>query len=231
MRSAPNSVCRRCCACWRPNGRSPAWCSVRPASSASNCSNCSMATGSAPWPCTAIWNSVNGIRYWPCSPTRAAACWWPPTWPPVAAVINAELSPDPAVHTHRIGRSGRAGQPGLALSLVTPAEQGRARRIEEALGEPLNWASLDRLPEHLDKPLLPPMRTLAVAGGRKDKVRPGDLLGALTGEAGLPGDAIGKISISDFQALVAVRWDLAQIALERLEQGKIKGRRFKVRLL
>ncbi|MGN5518192.1 ATP-dependent RNA helicase DbpA [Halopseudomonas sp. Lyrl_26] len=149
----------------------------------------------------------------------------------VAAVINAELSPDPAVHTHRIGRSGRAGQPGLALSLVTPAERGRARRIEEALGEPLNWASLDRLPEHLDKPLLPPMRTLAVAGGRKDKVRPGDLLGALTGEAGLPGDAIGKISISDFQALVAVRWDLAQTALERLEQGKIKGRRFKVRLL
>ena len=149
----------------------------------------------------------------------------------VAAVINAELSPDPAVHTHRIGRSGRAGQPGLALSLVTPAEQGRARRIEEALGEPLNWASLDRLPERLDKPLLPPMRTLAVAGGRKDKVRPGDLLGALTGEAGLPGDAIGKISISDFQALVAVRWDLAQTALERLEQGKIKGRRFKVRLL
>ncbi|HIZ51803.1 MAG TPA: ATP-dependent RNA helicase DbpA [Candidatus Pseudomonas excrementavium] len=149
----------------------------------------------------------------------------------VAAVINAELSPDPAVHTHRIGRSGRAGQPGLALSLVAPAEQGRARSIEQQLGEPLPWCELDQLPERLDKPLLAPMRTLAVAGGRKDKVRPGDLLGALTGEAGLPGDAIGKISISDFQALVAVRWDLAKTALERLEEGKIKGRRFKVRLL
>jgi len=149
----------------------------------------------------------------------------------VAAVINAELSPDPAVHTHRIGRSGRAGQAGLALSLVTPAEQGRARRIEEALGEPLVWHSVDKLPDRLDTPLLAPMRTLAVAGGRKDKVRPGDLLGALTGEAGLPGDAIGKISISDFQALVAVRWDLADTALERLESGKIKGRKFKVRLL
>ncbi len=63
----------------------------------------------------------------------------------VAAVINAELSPDPAVHTHRIGRSGRAGQTGLALSLVTPSEQGRARRIEEALGQPLAWHSLDKL--------------------------------------------------------------------------------------
>ena len=149
----------------------------------------------------------------------------------VAAVINAELSPDPAVHTHRIGRSGRAGQPGLALSLVAPAEQGRARSIEQQLGQPLHWHDLDQLPERLDKPLLPPMRTLTIGGGRKDKMRPGDLLGALTGEAGLPGDAIGKISISDFQALVAVRWDMANTALERLEEGKIKGRRFKVRLL
>lgn len=148
----------------------------------------------------------------------------------VAAVINVELSPDPAVHTHRIGRSGRAGQPGLALNLVAPGEIGRVRAIEEHFGT-LNWQPLDRLPDHLDKPLLPPMRTIAVAGGRKDKVRPGDLLGALTGEAGLPGDAIGKISISDFQALVAVRWDLAETALERLENGRIKGRKFKVRLL
>ncbi len=149
----------------------------------------------------------------------------------VAAVINVELSPDPAVHTHRIGRSGRAGQPGLALSLVAPRELGRARAIEEQLGAPLDWQALERLPDYLDSPLLAPMRTLAIAGGRKDKVRPGDLLGALTGEAGLPADAIGKISISDFQALVAIRWDLAKTALQSLEAGKIKGRRFKVRLL
>ncbi|PAU88272.1 ATP-dependent RNA helicase DbpA [Pseudomonas sp. WN033] len=149
----------------------------------------------------------------------------------VAAVINVELSPDPAVHTHRIGRSGRAGQPGLALSLVAPRELGRARAIEEQLGAPLDWQPLERLPDYLDSPLLAPMRTLAIAGGRKDKVRPGDLLGALTGEAGLPADAIGKISISDFQALVAIRWDLAKTALQSLEAGKIKGRRFKVRLL
>ena len=149
----------------------------------------------------------------------------------VAAVINIELSPDPAIHTHRIGRSGRAGQPGLAISLVAPAEQGRARSIETNLGKPLEWHALDKLPERLDSPLLAPMRTIAIGGGRKEKVRPGDLLGALTGEAGLPGEAIGKISISDFQALVAIRWDLANVALQRLEEGKIKGRRFKVRLL
>lgn len=149
----------------------------------------------------------------------------------VAAVINVELSPDPAVHTHRIGRSGRAGQPGLALSLVAPSEQGRAAALEAQRGTPLRWQPLDKLPERLDSPLLPPMRTLAVAGGRKDKLRPGDLVGALTGEAGLPSDAIGKIAVSDFQALVAVRWDVARDALQRLEDGRIKGRKFKVRLV
>ncbi|GGD06721.1 ATP-dependent RNA helicase DbpA [Halopseudomonas salina] len=149
----------------------------------------------------------------------------------VAAVINVELSPDPAVHTHRIGRSGRAGEPGLALSLVAPSEGGRANAIEAARGQPLEWHPIAQLPAGLDTPLIAPMRTLAVAGGRKDKVRPGDLLGALTGDAGLPADAIGKISITDYQALVAVKRDLAPTAHQRLEQGKIKGRRFKIRLL
>lgn len=149
----------------------------------------------------------------------------------VAAVINVELSPDPALHTHRIGRSGRAGEPGLALSLVAPAEGGRASSIEVAQGTPLAWHDLTSLPATLEQPLVAPMRTVAVAGGRKDKVRPGDLLGALTGEAGLPADAIGKISITDYQALVAIRRDLAPVAQQRLEQGKIKGRRFKIRLL
>ncbi len=149
----------------------------------------------------------------------------------VAAVINVELSPDPAVHTHRIGRSGRAGEPGLALSLVAPSEGGRANAIETAIGCPLDWHPLSKLPAGMDTPLIAPMRTLAIAGGRKDKVRPGDLLGALTGEAGLPAEAIGKISITDYQALVAIKRDMAPVAFQRLEQGKIKGRRFKVRLL
>ena len=92
----------------------------------------------------------------------------------VAAVINVELAADPAAHVHRIGRSGRAGQPGLALSLVAPRELKRLRPIEEAYGE-LNWQDIERLPERPDRPLIAPMRTLAVAGGRKDKLRPGDL--------------------------------------------------------
>ncbi|MFV9531726.1 helicase-related protein [Pseudomonas aeruginosa] len=145
-------------------------------------------------------------------------------------VINVELARDPEVHIHRIGRSGRAGEKGLALSLVAPAEASRAQAIEDLQKQPLAWYALGQL-KASPEPLLPPMSTLCIAGGRKDKVRPGDLLGALTGDAGLPGSAVGKIAIFDFQAFVAIERGLAHQALKRLSEGKIKGRSFKVRLL
>ncbi|WP_145139293.1 ATP-dependent RNA helicase DbpA [Pseudomonas duriflava] len=149
----------------------------------------------------------------------------------LGAVINVELSRDTDIHIHRIGRSGRAGEKGLALSLVAPAEAGRAQAIEDKQQAPLNWQPLNSLVPSDTSPLIPPMVTLCIAGGRKEKVRPGDILGALTGEAGLPGAKIGKIAIHDYQAYVAVERDIAKQALKRLSEGKIKGRSFKVRLL
>ncbi len=146
------------------------------------------------------------------------------------AVINVELSRDPQIHIHRIGRSGRAGEKGLALSLVTPAESNRAQAIEELQQQPLNWQSLDALKSNYD-PLLPPMHSLCISAGRKDKVRPGDILGALTGEAGIASDQVGRIAIFDHHAFVAVARDSARKALHQLSEGKIKGRRLKVRML
>jgi ATP-independent RNA helicase DbpA len=147
------------------------------------------------------------------------------------AVINVELSRDADIHIHRIGRSGRAGETGMAFSLVAPAEAGRAQAIEDKQKAPLNWQSIDTLT--LDNPaaLVPPMVTLCIAGGRKEKVRPGDILGALTGEAGISNDKVGKITIQDYQAYVAIERDTARQALKQLSEGKIKGRSFKVRML
>ena len=147
------------------------------------------------------------------------------------AVINLELPRDPAVHVHRIGRSGRAGAKGLALSLVAPSEASRASAIEALQQAPLSWANLDKLKPLADERLLPPMTTLCINGGRKDKLRPGDLLGALTGEGGLPGTAIGKIALYDFNAYVAVEREQAKAALQRLSERKVKGRHFKARIL
>ncbi|MFG0755900.1 ATP-dependent RNA helicase DbpA [Pseudomonas sp. TYF_14] len=146
-------------------------------------------------------------------------------------VINVELARDAEIHVHRVGRTGRAGEKGVAVSLVAPAEGHRAQAIEALQNSPLRWDQLDSLKNKGGEPLLPVMTTLCIAAGRKDKLRPGDILGALTGDAGIPGKQVGKIAIFDFQAFVAVERALAKQAMQRLNSGKIKGRALKVRIL
>lgn len=146
----------------------------------------------------------------------------------LAAVINVELAFEADVHIHRIGRTGRAGQSGLALSLCAPAEASRALAIEQALQRPLLWRDLPPATASRAVPL-PGRVTLNIAGGRRDKLRPGDILGALTGEGGIAGAMIGKIDIFDNQAYVAVDRSVADQALRALSQGRIKGRIFKAR--
>jgi ATP-independent RNA helicase DbpA len=143
----------------------------------------------------------------------------------LSAVVSWELPPDPDVHLHRIGRTGRAGEKGLSLALVAPREIGRAAAVEDRTGVAATWAAL---PAITGTPAPAPMTTLAIDGGRQDKLRPGDLLGALTGDVGLPGDAIGKIDIVARRAYIAVRRDRAEAALRGLRAGKIKGRTFRV---
>ncbi|WP_313710548.1 ATP-dependent RNA helicase DbpA [Pseudomonas sp.] len=145
-------------------------------------------------------------------------------------VINVELARDAEIHVHRVGRTGRAGEKGVAVSLVAPAEGHRAQAIEDLQKSPLRWDQLDSL-KNKGEPLLPLMSTLCIAAGRKDKLRPGDILGALTGDAGIPGKQVGKIAIFDFQAFVAVERPLAKQAMQRLNSGKIKGRSLKVRII
>ncbi len=146
-------------------------------------------------------------------------------------VINVELARDSEIHIHRVGRTGRAGEKGLAMSLVAPAEAHRAQAIETLQRAPLNWHPLSSLKHQGGAPLQPPMITLCIGAGRKDKLRPGDILGALTGEAGIPGAQVGKIAIFDFQAYVAVERVVAMQALKCLTEGKIKGRSLRVRTL
>ena len=146
-------------------------------------------------------------------------------------VINVELARDAEIHIHRVGRTGRAGAKGLAVSLVAPPEAHRAQAIETLQKAPLAWHPLSSLKARSGEPLQPPMVTLCIAAGRKDKVRPGDILGALTGEAGIPGTQVGKIALFDHQAYVAVERSVAKQALKRLGEGKIKGRSIRVRTL
>ena len=148
----------------------------------------------------------------------------------LGAVINYELTYDPEVHVHRIGRTGRAGQQGLALSLYQPNEAQRVNLIEEYQQAPMPLGDLDTIGRDI-KPIAPQMVTLSIDAGRKTKVRAGDILGALTGEGGIAGSDVGKIQISEQYSYVAVKRQVASAALKRLQEGKIKGRTYRARKL
>ena len=149
----------------------------------------------------------------------------------IGAVVNFELPTDADTWLHRIGRTGRAGRAGLALSLVADKERGRAALIEERQGNAIPYqriAPLEGKPRGVPQAA---MATLRIDAGRSDKLRPGDIVGALTGEAGLHKDAIGKIDVFATRSYVAVARKQAPGALEKLRAGKIKGRRLRVQLL
>ncbi|MDI3360260.1 ATP-dependent RNA helicase DbpA [Lelliottia wanjuensis] len=144
-------------------------------------------------------------------------------------VVNYELAWDPEVHVHRIGRTARAGNSGLAISLCAPEEAQRANILSEMLQLKLNW--MPALGSIAIAPLAAEMATLCIDGGKKAKMRPGDVLGALTGDIGLDGADIGKIAVHPAHVYVAVRQKVANKAWKQLQGGKIKGKTCKVRLL
>ena len=148
------------------------------------------------------------------------------------AVINVDITPDPEVHTHRVGRTGRADGDGWAFSLASLDEMGSVGRIDAMQGTESQWHPLSELIAPADaEPLQPPMITLQILGGRKEKIRPGDVLGALTKDLGLPGSQIGKINVNEFSTYVAVERSVADQALRGLNSGKVKGKSVKVRRL
>jgi ATP-independent RNA helicase DbpA len=164
----------------------------------------------------------------------------------LAAVINFEMPHDMETYVHRIGRTGRAGNSGYAITLALPTEQHKIAAAREFLKldvpcEPLEWADSASI-----EALKADQATLCIAAGRKDKLRAGDILGALTGGSdgkagsggphgkggqGLDGKAVGKIDVMDYEAYVSVDRNDVQWAFARLSENKIKGQKHKVRIL
>ena len=151
------------------------------------------------------------------------------------AVVNVDVTPDPEIYIHRIGRTGRADEDGWAFSLCSPRDRRRVDTIARLTGSEPEWHTLGSLQSGNDEPLVPPMVTLQMLGGRKDKIRPGDVLGALTAEA--PGarnftrEQIGKITVTDQSTYIAVVREIAGEAVRKLATGKVKGKAVKVRVV
>lgn len=144
------------------------------------------------------------------------------------AVINYHIANDPEVHIHRIGRTGRAGNKGKAYSLYSEDEFHKVALLAGdfdpvTIGESLPSDSvLDRAA------ITASMATLHIDGGKKQKIRAGDILGALTGKNGIAGNQVGKIDIFDRSSYVAVGREVLPVALDKLSKGKLKGKSFRV---
>jgi len=146
-------------------------------------------------------------------------------------VINYHIARDTEVYIHRIGRTGRAGNKGVACSLFSDKESYKIALLGDYLDRLIKG---EALPSHTllnASPVDSRMATILIDGGKKQKVRPGDILGALTGKKGIVGKQVGKIQIFDNRAYVAVDKDIARVALKKLNDGKLKGRSFRVRLM
>ena len=151
--------------------------------------------------------------------------------PSLPLVLISELSHDPESHLHRIGRTGRAGEEGLALSIVEgPREQERLETIEEHLGYRIALGADPKRAGNLGF-LQPPNQTILILSGRKDKLRKADVLGSLIKDGGIPADAIGQIDLMPKVCAVAIQKDYAHQATQFLRTGRVKNKRVRVQVL
>jgi len=149
----------------------------------------------------------------------------------LSAVINVDVTPDSEIHIHRIGRTGRGDAEGLALNLVSMDEMVFVAKIEQLQERASEWFPVDELTPAEGGPLLPPMSTIQIIGGRKEKIRAGDVMGAMCADFGYARDQIGKISVNDFSTYVAVDRRIAAAACDKLNNGRVKGKSVRARVL
>ena len=149
----------------------------------------------------------------------------------VDAVFNYQLAHDADTHTHRIGRTGRAGQSGMALSLFTASDAAKLIPLEDGLGIKIDASELPAVDMAIQTPAKPLMATLQLDGGKKHKIRAGDIVGALTASKQLTNDDLGKIQLHDIWSFVAVKRSKLKLALQLIQQGKIKGKSIRARAL
>jgi len=146
-------------------------------------------------------------------------------------VVNFHLARELEVYVHRIGRTGRAGEKGTAYSLYNKQEEFRLEQLSAFLKQENTIGELPPIAQRDQSPMRSPMSTIRIEGGKKQKLRPGDIVGALTKHKDISGNQLGKIQVSDNWAYVAIERDVAKAGLNTLNTGKLKGKSFRARLV
>lgn len=145
----------------------------------------------------------------------------------IQMVINYDMAKDEDIHTHRIGRTARAGSDGLAISLCTKEEEYKISAIKDRNNE-ISIEDSQKIIDDFSFEIDSEFRTIFINAGKKQKIRAGDILGVLTAGIGLKKEDIGKIDILDFCSYVAVKKELKKFVLNELNDKKIKGKYYKV---
>ena len=149
----------------------------------------------------------------------------------IECVINYTVSEEPETHIHRIGRTARAGAKGTAITLVGDEEEHFLRKIEVLQESDIEMKGAQALRFHKNRIVLPDFTCISLGAGKKQKLRPGDLVGALTKDAGIPGDDVGKIAVQNSMSFVALKTRSVKRAMALFRDGKIKGKRVRARKL
>ena len=146
-------------------------------------------------------------------------------------VVNYELPAEAETYIHRMGRTGRAGLGGLAVSLVLPNEEYRFKRIMKLLEVSIEIKDIPAQKREAEFKLYPPNTTLFINSGRKHKISAGDFVGALTATREIVGESLGKINILENMSYIAIKNNASKAALKILSETKIKGRKIRAKKL
>lgn len=165
----------------------------------------------------------------------------------ITHVVNYDFPSKKETYVHRIGRTGRNGKCGTAISLVTEEDKRMLRQVEEYAGRQLPFTELPVLDEekektfwksqHIKVEVKPKKGTalnkgitrLTIGGGRKSKMRAGDIVGTICSIEGIEADDIGIVDIRDSLTYVEILNCKGDQVMECLQAKPIKGKIRKVR--
>ncbi|MBD3790110.1 MAG: ATP-dependent RNA helicase DbpA [Campylobacterales bacterium] len=140
----------------------------------------------------------------------------------ITLVVNYDLPFDQEVYTHRIGRTGRAGSTGTAISLYDPKESAKCAYItsQADIGYEKNLNPDSRFK------MISKYGTICINGGKKEKLRAGDILGMLCQEIGIEHQSIGKITVTENRSYIALEKSVIDKVLKALKTAKIKKKKY-----
>lgn len=165
----------------------------------------------------------------------------------ISHVVNYDFPAGKETYVHRIGRTGRNGKSGTAVSLVTDQDRRMLAQVETYVGREFSCMEPPKIEEATEKAFWKSQRIkaeakpkkgkalnegitrLSIGGGRKSKMRAGDIVGTICSIDGMEASDIGIVDIRDSISYVEVLNRKGDHVLKCLQTKPIKGKVRKVR--